>query len=566
MSPVGDRPISFETHPDRYRHWKLELDDYVARLTMDVRENEPLDEGYELKLNSYDLGVDIELADAVRRLRFEHPEIRVIVISSAKDRVFCAGANIKMLGSSTHGFKVNFCKFTNETRLAIEDASRSSGQHWICAATGTTAGGGYELALACDEILLIDDGSSAVSLPEVPLLGVLPGTGGLTRLVDKRLVRRDRADVFCTVAEGIKGKRALQWGLVDGIATKSKFEGLVKDRCDAALAQPAIEGRVDPGVALPALEPTVEDDSIAYRHVTVAIDRAGRKATLTIAGPDDDYPKTADEILEAGSDLWHLRAVRELDDALLRLRFSEPEVGLVLVKTTGDPGAVVRADHALHAANSWFSREVLLLVAEVLRRYDCTAKSFFALIEPGSAFAGTLVELALGADRAYALDDPDDAPSIRLSSLNAGALPMTHGLNRIQVRHLKHPEKAAELAAAAAMSRLPGDMGTSAAAEVQFDPESAEEAGIVTIAADEIDYEDEVRLAIEERVSLSPDALTGMEANLRFPGAETMETKIFGRLSAWQNWIFQRPNAVGERGALTVYGEPQRPSFQWSRT
>jgi benzoyl-CoA-dihydrodiol lyase len=542
-------PVSFETSPDRYRHWKLAIEGAVATLTMAVREKEPLRAGYELKLNSYDLGVDVELADVVQRLRFEHPEVRAVVVTGGLDRVFCAGANIHMLSSSTHGFKVNFCKFTNETRLSIEDASQHSGIRWLAALNGTCAGGGYELALACDEIVLIDDGNSAVSLPETPLLGVLPGTGGLTRLVDKRKVRRDLADVFCTVAEGIKGKRAKEWGLVDDVVSRSRFDETVAARARALAA--ASPPRASRGIALPPLAKTVEDERIVYGHVTLALDRPARTATLTVRGPADGEPGTPEAIRERGAAWWPLAAFRELDDALCHLRVNEPEVGLVLLKTEGDLDRVAAIDRVLdERRDDWLVAETRLLIARTLRRLDATAKSLFALIEPGSAFAGTLYELALAADRSYMLDDADRPNAIELTTLNDGAYPMAHGLSRMAVRFIGDPDRARELLDEPR----------------RYEPEEAAEGGLVTVVADDIDYEDEVRVAIEERASLSPDALTGMEANLRFPGAETTESKIFGRLSAWQNWIFQRPNAVGEHGALTLYGKPERPRFDYRRT
>ena len=532
--------VTFEREPGSYAHWKLTIDGDVATLVMAVAEDKPLRPGYRLKLNSYDLGVDLELYDAVQRLRFEHPEVRCVVITGALERVFCAGANINMLAGSTHAFKVNFCKFTNETRLAIEDASAHSGQRYLAALNGTCAGGGYELALACDEILLVDDGNSAVSLPEVPLLGVLPGTGGLTRLVDKRKVRRDLADVFCTVAEGVKGKRAVTWGLVDEVATRSRFAEATARRARAlADGSPARETK---GIALPPIQ---------SKHVSLAIDRAKRVATLTIDGPPAGLPSTAEEIRELGASWWPLAAFRELDRALLELRHNEEEIGLVLLKTRGSVEAMVALDATLEAlADDWFVREVRLYVARTLRRLDLTARSFYALIEPGSCFAGTLFEIALGADRSYMLHDPDRPVAVAITAMNAGAYPMSHGLSRLATRFLGDPERARALAE---------DPRT-------FDTTDAEEAGLVTVVSDDIDYDDEVRVAIEERVSLSPDALTGMEASLRFPGSETADSKIFARLSAWQNWIFQRPNAVGDKGALTLYGKPERPAFDFRRT
>jgi len=542
-------PVSFETHPDRYRHWQLSTDGSVARLTMTVREDAPFRPGYELKLNSYDLGVDIELQDAIQRLRFEHPEVRCVVVSGGLDRVFCAGANIHMLGTSTHNFKVNFCKFTNETRLGIEDASRNSGQKYLAALNGTCAGGGYELALACDEIILIDDGNSAVSLPETPLLAVLPGTGGLTRLVDKRKVRRDLADVFCTVAEGVKGKRAKQWGLVDGVVPRSRFGEAVTERSGQLAADsPA---RSAEGIRLTPLAKSIEEDRISYEHVTVEIDRDDRTARLTVRGPREPQPGDAESIRRLGAGWWPLAAFRELDDALCHLRMNEDLIGLILLQTEGEIEAVVAVDETMdRLADDWLVGETRLLVARTLRRLDLTARSLFALIEPGSCFAGTLFELALAADRSYMLDDPDRPVAIALTSMNRGAYPMSHRLTRMQVRFLGTPERVDELL------DEPGPHG----------PEEAMDGGLVTVVADDIDYEDEVRLAVEERASLSPDALTGMEASLRFPGAENADSKIFGRLSAWQNWIFQRPNAVGERGALTLYGKPERPGFDRRRT
>ncbi len=548
-------PITFETDPSRYRHWRLAVEGDTARLTWDVQETGGLRPGYALKLNSYDLGVDIELNDAVERLRFEHPEVRAVVITSGKERVFSAGANIHMLASSSHSFKVNFCKFTNETRLAIEDASAHSGQKYMAACNGIAAGGGYEIALACDQILLVDDGNSAVSLPEVPLLGVLPGTGGLTRVVDKRKVRRDHADIFCTLAEGVKGQRAVDWRLVDAVAPRSRFADLVKERL-AGLAATTPERR-GPGVPLTPLNPEVTADRLRYTHVDVRLDRKGRTATITLSGPAGDPPQDAAAARREGAALWMLRLSREFSDALCRLRFNEEEIGLLLLKTAGDPARVVAHDRALAALakDDWFAREVLLHLSRTLRRLDVTARSMFALVEPGSCFAGSLYEVALAADRIYALDDPDRPAVVALTPLNFGALPMGHGPSRLQVRFLGDPERLAGLAGKVA-----------AAGETRFDVAQALEAGLLTVAADAIDYEDEVRVAIEERASLSPDALTGMEASLRFPGAETADTKIFGRLSAWQNWIFQRPNAVGDHGALKCYGRPERPAFDWRRT
>jgi benzoyl-CoA-dihydrodiol lyase len=514
----------------------------------------PLRPGYELKLNSYDLGVDIELADAIQRLRFEHPEVKSVVVTSGQPKIFCAGANIYMLGSSTHAFKVNFCKFTNETRLSLEEACSESGQHYIAALNGVASGGGYELALACQEILLADDGNSAVSFPETPLLAVLPGTGGLTRLVDKRKVRRDLADVFCTLAEGVRGKRAQDWGLVDRSIPKSRFDQVVLERARAlADATPTKEG---PGVPLPALEvkrwQEGERQGADYRYVSLVVNRATRVAEITVLAPDAPPPATAADLRKLGADAWALRAFRELDDALLDLRFNHDAIGLVILKTRGDAGLVLQHDEALaKLKDDWFAHEILLHTRRVLRRLDLTARSVFALIEPGSCFAGSLYELALCADRAYMLDGGDDeAAFIALSPLNFGPFTMFNGLTRLETRFLGKPGYAKELASVSGF----------------LSAEEALEKGLVTFTPDAMDWEDEVRLAIEERSSLSPDALTGMEANLRFAGPETPETKIFARLSAWQNWIFQRPNAVGERGALTMYGRPERPEFDWRRT
>ena len=552
-----DPLVRFETHPSRYKHWKLSCDGAIARLELNVDIDHPMRPGYELKLNSYDLGVDIELADAVQRLRFEHPEVKVVVVTSGQPKIFCAGANIYMLGSSTHGFKVNFCKYTNETRNTLEAACSESGQHYVAALNGVASGGGYELALACEEILLCDDGNSAVSFPETPLLAVLPGTGGLTRLVDKRKVRRDLADVFSSLAEGVRGKRAADWGLVDKVLPRSRFDAGVLERANAlAAATPDKKGA---GVALSALEVSrYEEASKAgsdYRFVSVKVDKATRVAELTVLGPDTPAPATAEALRSAGADAWALRAFRELDDALLDLRFNHPNVGLVLVKSRGDAALVLEADRALaaQAEGDWFAREVLLHMKRVLKRLDLMAKSLFAIAEPGSCFVGSLFELTLAGDRTYMLGEDDDdgqAAFVGFSPLNFGPLTMSNGLTRLASRFLATPARVDELKEQAELLNGP----------------SALEAGLVTFAPDAIDWEDEVRLAVEERASLSPDALTGMEANLRFCGPETLETKIFARLSAWQNWIFQRPNAVGERGALTMYGRPERPEFDWRRT
>ncbi len=542
-----EAPVQFQTAPDRYHHWKLEFEGEIAVLRLDAREDRPLRDGYALKLNSYDLGVDIELADAVDRIRFEHPEVRTVVITSAKDRVFSSGANIHMLGLSPHGFKINFCKFTNETRLGMEDASGHGGLRFLAALNGLAAGGGYELALACDEIVLVDDGSSAVSLPEVPLLGVLPGTGGLTRVVDKRRVRRDRADVFCTLQEGIKGQRAVDWGLVDALAPRSRFDEVVGERARALAA--AAPPRSGPGVTWKPVSAEIDETRRRYQYVTVDMDGEGRTATVTVKGPGAGEPVSAEAYRERGADAWALRAFRELDDAILDLRFNRPELGLLLLKTEGEPEMVLEVDRALDGLrDDWFVREILLYQARVLRRLDLTARSLFALIEPGSCFAGSLFELVLAADRSYMLD-LEDHPVVALGPLNAGDYPMTHGLSRLRAHFYGEEESVARALAAGSLT-----------------PSEADRAGLITTVLDDIDYEDEVRVAIEERASLSPDALTGMEASLRFPGTETADCKIFGRLSAWQNWIFIRPNAVGEHGALKVYGRPDRADFDWNRT
>jgi len=548
-------PIRFETHPDRYRHMSLDVDGPIATLTLAIREDEPLREGYELKLNSYDLGVDIELADAIGRLRFEHPEVRCLVLASGIDRVFCAGANIFMLGSSTHPFKVNFCKYTNETRLSLEDASAVSGIRSLAAINGIASGGGYELTMSCDEQILSDDGSSAVSFPETPLLGVLPGTGGLTRLVDKLKVRRDIADWFSTLAEGVKGRRAVKYGFVDRTVPASKFRGAVAARAKEIVDETERDfgHRTGPGVELPPLDVEYTKTSAEYRYVTLTVDPSARTASLTVRAPDAGEPSDAAAIRERGADGWALRAFRELDDALLQLRFNHGDIGLVLVRAEGDAERVLAVDAAL-AANrgDWFVDETVAYIKRTLKRLDLTAKSLFAIVDHGTAFAGTLFELALACDRSYMLDDMEaDTPvTIRLSAMNGGPYPMPNGLTRLETRFLADPGKVDEV------------LGTAG----PIDPQTAEEMGLVTFAPDDIDWEEEVRIAVEERASLSPDALTGMEANLRFAGPETLETKIFGRLSAWQNWIFVRPNAVGERGALTCYGKPERPSFDWKRT
>ena len=547
--------INFQISPDQYKHWKLSFEGPVARLTMDVQEDETLNDGYKLKLNSYDLGVDIELADAIQRIRFEHPEVRAVVLSSLKPRIFCAGANIYMLGTSSHAFKVNFCKFTNETRCAIEDDSRHSGRRYLAALNGTASGGGYELAIACDEIYLVDDGNSAVSLPEIPLLGVLPGTGGLTRLVDKRKIRRDRADVFSTLAEGLKGKRAKEWGLIDDTFTTSKFQNAIDERVTQIVSEPgAVATESSPplkGIQLTSLQIESTEDSRSYKYVSLKFHHDKRYVDLIMRAPEAKLPATTDEIQKLGEDYWPLRAYRELDDALLHLRVNEPEVGLVCIRTEGAIENVLTVDKTLAANREhWLIREIVLQMARVLRRLDLTAKSFFSIIEPGSCFAGNLFELVLASDRSYMLNNPDQIVEVALGELNTGAFPMSNGLTRLQSRFLAEPKKAYE----------------AFAHEGPFDTEAAEAAGLVTFAPDDLDWDDEIRLAIEERTSLSPDALTGMEASLRFAGPETMDTKIYGRLTAWQNWIFQRPNAVGPNGALTNYGKPTQAQFDFKRT
>jgi benzoyl-CoA-dihydrodiol lyase len=544
---ASTEPVRFETHPDRYRHWRVEYAGPVAKIVMDVKEDGGLRPGYPLKLNSYDLGVDIELADAITRIRFEHPEVKTVVFSSAKDRIFCSGANIYMLGTSTHAFKVNFCKYTNETRLGLEEMSAESGIPCLAALNGTASGGGYELAIACDEIVLADDGSSAVSLPEAPLLGVLPGTGGLTRLVDKRKVRRDLADVFSTVAEGVRGKRAVDWFVIDEAPPKAKFEEAVKRRVDAMVARS--KRKSFKAITLAPLEAKRSETKVEYKYVTLDLDAAGRRATITVRAPSSPEPQTPEALAEAGSNAWAIRAFRELDDALLDLRFNQSVIGVVALKTTGDAETVLAVDAMLAKhKDDGLVREVTLLMRRVLKRLDMTAKSLFALVEPGSCFAGSLLELALAADRIYMLDA--DGVAVRTSALNAGPFPMGNGLTRLQTRFLREPERVSRVL------EMTGAIGTT----------DAMKAGLVTLSPDDIDWDDEIRIAFEERVSMSPDAMTGMEQNLRFAGPETMETKIFGRLTAWQNWIFQRPNAVGERGALTLYGKPERPEFDWRRT
>ena len=551
--------VEFRTRPDRYRHWSLEVDGPVAILRLDVDEQGGIGPGYELKLNSYDLGVDIELHDAVQRLRFEHPEVGAVVVTSARDRVFSAGANIRMLGRSGHADKVNFCKFTNETRNAIEDACAHSEQRYVAALNGAAAGGGYELALACEWIMLVDDGSSAVSLPEVPLLGVLPGTGGLTRVVDKRKVRRDHADFFCTVEEGVRGRRALDWRLVDELAPRSRFDEAVRERAAAfAAGRPA-----ERGIAWPDLECESGADARGYRHLEIAIDRAARTADIVLLGPEREPPADAAGIEAHGEAFWLLALARELDDAIVFLRHNELEIGTWLLRSRGDLARVLAFDALLDAhRDHWLGREIRLFWKRILKRLDVVGRSQIALVEPGSCFGGTLLELVLGADRAYMLrgegyeeheefeENPAPPAEVALGPLNFGAYPAVNGLARLAMRY---PEEA----------RIPDAVRDAVGRHV--DAEAAEALRIVTFTPDDIDWEDEVRVAVEERSSFSPDALVGMEASLRFPGPETMESKIFGRLSAWQNWIFQRPNAVGERGALMLYGTGRGAEFDRRR-
>ena len=521
--------INFQVSPDEYKHWKLSIEGAVAKLSMDVQEYQTLAEGYKLKLNSYDLGVDIELADAIQRIRLEHPQVRAVVITSLKPRIFCAGANIYMLGTSSHAFKVNFCKFTNETRCAIEDDSRRSGRRYIAALNGTASGGGYELAIACDEIYLVNDGNSAVSLPEVPLLGVLPGTGGLTRLVDKRKVRRDRADVFSTLAEGLKGKRAKEWGLIDDTFPTSKFQSAIDERVAQVVDAHNDTSRAD-GIRLNGLEVESTENTRDYKNVRLKFHREKRYADLTVRAPESDLPTDPDEIQKLGDHYWPLRAFRELDDALLHLRVNEPEIGLVCLRTEGAIDDVLSVNATLLSnRDHWLIREIILQMARVLRRLDLTAKSFFTIVAPGSCFAGNLFELLLASDRSYMLNNPDEVIDIAVSELNGGALPMSNGLTRLQSRFLAEPEKVEQVLSVEEQAGSLRTAGTMSA--LRFDTEAAEAAGLITFAPDDLDWEDEIRLAIEERTSLSPDALTGMEASLRFAGPETMDTKIYGRLN-----------------------------------
>jgi benzoyl-CoA-dihydrodiol lyase len=548
--PSTPDPVRFDTAPTAYKHWQLAVDGRVATLTLDVDEDAGLRPGYKLKLNSYDLGVDIEFRDALDRIRFEHPSVACVVITSAKDRMFCAGANIYMLGTSSHAWKVNFCKFTNETRNGMEDSSRVDGLHFIAAVNGACAGGGYEIALACDEILMVDDRSTTVSLPEVPLLGVLPGTGGLTRLVDKRKVRRDRADLFCTNADGVRAQRALEWNLVDAIAAPSDFIALVSERAhQLAAASPRNANAV--GIALRPLERTIDADGYRYRYVTVSFDRAARAATLTVHAPQLDAPNDLASIEAAGDAWWPLAMARELDDALLLLRTNERDLGLIVLRTSGDLDAVLAADRALiEHRDHWLVRETLGMLRRTLARLDVTSRSLYAVVDDGSCFGGVLYELAAAADRVYMLALDEGGPQLALDALNFGPLPAVNARPRLETRLLGEP---------AAYAAAQADAGR------RYDASAALDAGLVTVAPDELDWDDEIRLACEERAALSPDALSGLEASLRFPGPETLETKIFGRLSAWQNWVFIRPNATGERGALKIFGSGSKPDFDWER-
>ncbi len=551
----GAKYIDFQTDPSRYRHWKLAIDGEAATLTMDIDENGGLFEGYQLKLNSYDLGVDIELADAVQRLRFEHPEVKVVVIRSGKNRVFCAGANIRMLAGASHAHKVNFCKFTNETRNGLEDSSENSGQRFVCVVNGTAAGGGYELALATDHIILADDGSSSVALPEVPLLAVLPGTGGLTRVVDKRKVRRDHADFFCTTEEGIKGKRAVQWRLVDEAVPNTRLEAKIAERIRqfAAASKRNASGK---GIALTPLERSIDDDGVRYGLVTVEIDRGSRIATISIKAPDAPAPSDIDGLLAQGAAFWPLRLARELDDAILHLRLNELEIAMLVFKSHGERDHVLAHDAFIEANKAhWLVNEIRHYWKRVLKRIDVTSRTLVTLVEPGSCFAGTLAELVFIADRSYMLigsreGDNRPPPAIELTELNFGAYPMSNGLTRLASRHQADPSE---------LNRARENIGAA------IEAEQAERLGLVTFALDDIDWDDEIRVFFEERASFSPDSLTGMEANLRFVGPETMESKIFARLTAWQNWIFQRPNAVGDEGALKRYGSGQKPRFDMTR-
>jgi benzoyl-CoA-dihydrodiol lyase len=554
MPTVNEKElVTFDVAPGEYCHWRLTVEGRVATLAMNVNEDASLKPGYKLKLNSYDLGVDIELHDILQRIRFEHPEVACVVLASARERMFCAGANIYMLGTSSHAWKVNFCKFTNETRNGMEDSSRHDGLKFLAAINGTCAGGGYELALACDEILLIDDRSSAISLPEVPLLGVLPGTGGLTRVVDKRKVRRDLADMFCTNPDGVKAERAKEWGLVDEIAVPAKFQELVRTRAQA-LVNDSTRPADAKGITMIPLHRRIDDDGYHYRYVDVAFDRGARTATLTVRAPEGDQPGTPAAIHAMGDQWWPLAMARELDDAILMLRVNELELGLLLLKTIGSAGAVLASDGVmLKHRNDWLVRETIGLLRRTFARLDVSSRSIYAIIERGSCFAGLLYELALVADRSYMLAFPEgesDSPKIAVDEVNFGVLPAVNGRGRLETRFSGNARSMA--GAVEAKGKLLG-------------PKEALELGLITVAPDDLDWEDEMRMAIEERSSLSPDALTGMEASLRFPGDETMETKIFGRLSAWQNWVFIRPNSTGEQGALKLFGTGSKARFNWER-
>jgi len=551
-SQAKHETVDFQTDPSRYKHWRLAFDGPVATLTMDVAEDGGIRPGYKLKLNSYDLGVDIELHDALQRIRFEHPEIRSVIISSAKNRIFCSGANIYMLGLSSHAWKVNFCKFTNETRNGIEDASTHSGLKFIAACNGTTAGGGYELALACDEIILVDDRSSAVSLPELPLLGVLPGTGGLTRVTDKRKVRRDHADMFCTNPDGVRGQRAKEWRLVDDAVKPQQFAEHVKQRALSLAAQSDRPARAN-GVALTPLKRTIDEAGLHYGYVDVQCNREARTATITVRATESMTEDTLEKVIAAGANWWPLQMARELDDAILTLRAGELDLGLWIFKTTGNADAVLAIDEfILNHQENWFVREVLGMMRRTFARIDLTSRSIYAIVEPRSCFAGTLLELALAADRVYMHDAQEggNAPNMTLSNMNFGPLPMVNKLSRLAARFYSDE---------AQMEELRGAIGKKLSARAALD------AGMVTAAPDDLDWEDEIRQAIESRAAQSPDALTGLEANLRFGPVETLETRIFGRLSAWQNWIFNRPNAVGTNGALKVYGTGAPVKFNWER-
>ncbi len=552
-APAEPGLVIFETAPERYRHWRLSVEGRVATLALDVDEDAGIRPGYKLKLNSYDLGVDIEFHDALNRIRFEHPQVACVVVTSAKDRSFCAGANIYMLGTSSHHWKVNFCKFTNETRNGMEDSSRHDGLRFVAAINGACAGGGYEIALACDEILMVDDRSTAVSLPEVPLLGVLPGTGGLTRVLDKRKVRRDLADLFCTNADGVRAERAKAWKLVDDVAPPSEFAALVREHA-AALAASSPRSADAQGIALQPLARSIDEHGYHYSTVDVTFERAARRATITVRAPGQPQPDAADAIVAAGDAWWPLALGRELDDAILMLRTNEPELGLIVLRTQGDAAAVLAVDRTLLALREhWLVRETIAFLRRTLARLDVTSRSLYAVIDHGSCFAGTLLELALAADRTFMLALPDDVeagPAIVLGEANFGAYPVVNGRTRLQTRFDGEP---------ATVERLRDRLGR------RLDAQAALDAGLITVAPDDLDWDDEIRLALEERASLSPDALSAMEANLRFPGDETLETKIFGRLSAWQNWVFYRPNSTGERGALKLFGSGTKPLFDQER-